>query len=464
MLRFPLTLALFFWYYLLLHSRALADEEAAGELTPSSKNSPEEKSSIYSWFPSIPKLPSLTSFGLFGSSGGKNEDAVSTTTAKGVTELISLFQDHTGSGEGSNFEESQQTTTLTQWVFMSVAEIRTDPPPTRTSDLPYSSISQSNSKAFVTPTSSYIRNTLFTNSPNRSNTPKQNITSNPTPWSSTTEITSSPGATEKPRIDEESIFRDNIFSTQRTSSTRQPQTTVPTALTWKTVRTTTPNPGLVETSHFVREQETLAVSVALHSIERTSEIHSTQSHWNLGLSETSLANTEQQPGLFSTILKTDPTMVEGTISEINPTQNSLDLGVFETNTVNVEQQPEVLSAPVKTDHNLEVERTSEMYLTKKHLHLGFETTMVNPKQESEVFSSTVREAPNLVVESTTAQIQTTLSHLDLGFSETRTVNAEQQSGAFSTTLRINHNSAVESIPSTTHSQRDSFPIAEGKQI
>lgn len=479
MLRFPLTLALFFWYYLLLQSRALADEEATGELTPSSKNSPEEKSSIYSWFPSIPKLPSLTSFGLFGRSGGKNEDAVSTTTAKAVTELISLFQDHMGSGEGGNSDESQQTTTLIQWLSMSVAEIRTDPPPTRTSALPYSSTSQSNSKAFVTPTSSYIRNTLFTNSPNRSNTPKQNTTYNPTPLSSTTEVTSSTGATGNPRLDEESIYQDAIFSTQGTSSTSQPETTVPTALTWKTVQTTTPSPGLVETSptsghplepltlptfsrkNFVEEQETLAVSVALNSVEWTSEIPSTQSHWNLGFSETSLANTEQLPGLFSTILKTDPTMLEGTISEINPTQNSLDLGVFETSTVNVEQQPEILPAALKTDHNLEVERTtSEMYLTKNHSDLSFETTMVNPKQESEVFSSIIREDPNLLVESTTAQIQTTQSHLDLGFSETRMVNAEQQSGAFSTSPWIDHNSAVESIPSTTQSQRDSFSTAE----
>ncbi|XP_014844420.1 PREDICTED: proline-rich transmembrane protein 4-like isoform X2 [Poecilia mexicana] len=474
MLRFLWTMALFFWYYLLLHSRALADEEATGELTPSSKNSPEEKSSIYSWLPSMPKFPS---FGLFGRSGGKNEDAVSTTTAKGVTEIIGLFEDHTGSGEGSNSEESQQTTTLTQGLFMSVAKIRTEPPPTGTSDLPYSSIAQSNSETFVSPTSSYIRNTLFTNSPHRSNTPEQNTTHMLTPWRSTTAATSSTGATENPLPN--SVYRETIFHTERISSTIPPEATAPTALTWKTVRTTTPKPGLVETtqtsthllglvtlpaiseSNFVGEQEDLSVSVALHSVKGTSEIHSTQSNWNLGLSEISLVNTEQQPGVTSTFLRTDPTTVEGTTSDINPTQNPLDLS--ETSTVNFEQHSEVFPAALKTDHNLEVVRTtSEIYHTQSYLYLGFsETTTTNAKQEPGVFSSTLRKDSNLVAATTKAEIQTTQSHLDLGFSKTSTVNAELQPRVFSTTLWIDRNLAVESIPSTTQSQRANFPIVEG---
>ncbi|XP_016532856.1 uncharacterized protein prrt4b isoform X2 [Poecilia formosa] len=474
MLRFLWTMALFFWYYLLLHSRALADEEATGELTPSSKNSPEEKSSIYSWLPSMPKFPS---FGLFGRSGGKNEDAVSTTTAKGVTEIIGLFEDHTGSGEGSNSEESQQTTTLTQGLFMSVAKIRTEPPPTGTSDLPYSSIAQSNSETFVSPTSSYIRNTLFTNSPHRSNTPEQNTTHMLTPWRSTTAATSSTGATENPLPN--SVYRETIFHTERISSTIPPEATAPTALTWKTVRTTTPKPGLVETtqtsthllglvtlpaiseSNFVGEEEDLSVSVALHSVKGTSEIHSTQSNWNLGLSEISLVNTEQQPGVTSTFLRTDPTTVEGTTSDINPTQNPLDLS--ETSTVNFEQHSEVFPAALKTDHNLEVVRTtSEIYHTQSYLYLGFsETTTTNAKQEPGVFSSTLRKDSNLVAATTKAEIQTTQSHLDLGFSKTSTVNAELQPRVFSTTLWIDRNLAVESIPSTTQSQRANFPIVEG---
>ncbi|XP_014908531.1 uncharacterized protein prrt4b isoform X2 [Poecilia latipinna] len=474
MLRFLWTMALFFWYYLLLHSRALADEEATGELTPSSKNSPEEKSSIYSWLPSMPKLPS---FGLFGRSGGKNEDAVSTTTAKGVTELIGLFEDHTGSGEGSNSEESQQTTTLTQGLFMSVAKIRTEPPPTGTSDLPYSSIAQGNSETFVSPTSSYIRNTLFTNSPHRSNTPEQNTTHMLTPWRSTTAATSSTGATENTLPS--SVYRETIVPTERISSTIPPEATAPTAMTWKTVRTTTPKPGLVETtqtsthllglvtlpaiseSNFVGEQEDLSVSVALHSVKGTSEIHSTQSNWNLGLSEISLVNTEQQPGVTSTFLRTDPTTVEGTTSDMNPTQNPLDLS--ETSTVNFEQHSEVFPAALKTDHNLEVVRTtSEIYHTQSYLYLGFsETTTTNAKQEPGVFSSTLRKDSNLVAATTKAEIQTTQSHLDLGFSKTSTVNAEQQPRVFSTTLWIDRNLAVESIPSTTQSQRANFPIVEG---
>lgn len=435
MLRFLWTMALFFWYYLLLHSRALADEEATGELTPSSKNSPEEKSSIYSWLPSMPKFSSIPTFGFFGSSGGKNEDAVSTTTTKGVTELIGLFQDHMGSGEGSNSEESQQTTTLTQGHFMSVTRIRTEPPPTGTSDLPFSNIAQSNSETFVSPTSSYIRNTLFTNSPHRSNTSEQNTTHMPTPWRSTTAATSSTGATENPHPN--SVYRETTFHTEKISSTIPPETTFPTALTWKTVQTTTPNLGLVETqtnthllghvtlpviseSNFVGEQEDLAVSVALHSVKGTSEIHSTQSNWNLGSSEISLVNTEQQPGVTSTYQKTDPTTVEGTTSDINPTQNLLNLGFSQT-------------------------------------------TMMNAKQEPGVFSSTLRKDSNLVEATTKAEIQTTQSHLNLGFSKTSMVNAEQQPRVFSTTLWIDRNLAVESIPSTTQSQRANFPIVEGKQ-
>ncbi|XP_008398818.1 uncharacterized protein prrt4b isoform X2 [Poecilia reticulata] len=476
MLRFLWTMALFFWYYLLLHSRALADEEATGELTPSSKNSPEEKSSIYSWLPSMPKF---SSFGLFGSSGGKNEDAVSTTTAKGVTELIGLFEDHAGSGEGSNSEESQQTTKLTQGLFMSVAKIRTEPPPTGTSDLPYSSIAHSNSETFVSPTSSYIRNTLFTNSPHRSNTPEQNTTHMLTPWRSTTAETSSTGATENPLPN--SVYRETIFHTERISSTIPPQATAPTALTWKTVRTTTPNPGLVETtqtsthllglvtlpaiseSNFVGEQEDLSVSVALHSVKGTSEIPSTQSNSNLGLSEISLVNTEQQPGVTSTYLRTDHTPVKGATSDINPTQNPLDLGFSETSTVNFEQHSEVFPAALKTDHNLEVVRTtSEIYHTQNYLDMGFsESTTMNAKQEPGVFSSTLRKDSNLVAATTKAEIQTPQSHLDLGFSKTSMVNAEQQPRVFSTTLWIDRNLAVESIPSTTQSQRPNFPIVEG---
>ncbi|XP_054910718.1 uncharacterized protein prrt4b [Poeciliopsis prolifica] len=476
MLRFLWTMALFFWYYLLLHSRALADEEATGELTPSSKNSPEEKSGIYSWLPSMPKFPSIPTFGIFGSSGGKNEDAVSTTTATGVTELIGLFQDHTGSGEGSNSEESQQTTTLTQGLFTSVAKIRTEPPPTGTSDLPYSSIAQSNSETFVSPTSSYIRNTLFTNSPHRSNTPGKNTTHMLTPRRSTTAATSSTSATENPLPN--SVYRETIFHTERISSTIPPKTTVPTALTWKTVQTTTLNPGLVETiqtsthllglvtlpaiseSNFVGKQEDLSVSVELHSVEGTSEIHSTQSNLNLRLSEISLVNTEQQPGVTSTYVRTDPTMVEVTTSDINPTQNPLDLGFSETSTVNFEQHSEVFPAALTTDHNLEVVRTTtELYHIRSYLDLGFsETTMMNAKTEPGVFSSTLRKDSNFVEATTKAEIQTTQSHLNVGFSKTS--NAEQQAQVFSTTLWIYNNLAVESIPSTTQSQRANFPIVE----
>lgn len=429
----------------------------------------------------MPKFSSIPTFGIFGSSGGKNEDAVSTTTTIGVTELIGLFQDHTGSGEGSNSEESQQTTTLTQGHFMSVTKIRTEPPPTGTSDLLYSGIAQSNTETFVSPTSSHIRNTQFTDSPHRSNTPEQNTTHMLTPWRSTSAETSSTGATENPLPS--SVYRETIFHTERISSTIPPETTVPTALTWKTVQTTTPNPGLVETiqtsthllghdtlpaiseSNFVGEQEDLSVSVALHSVKETSEIHSTQSNWNLGLSEISLVNTEQQPGVTSTYLKTGPTMVEGTTSDINPTQNPLDFSFSETSTVNFEQHSEVFSAALKTDHNLEVVRTtSELYHIQNYLDLGFsETTMMNDKQEPGVFSSTLRKDSNLVVATTKAEIQTTQSHLNLGFSKTSMVNAEQQPQVFSTTLWIDRNLAVESIPSTTQSQRANFPIVEGKQ-
>ncbi|XP_012725208.2 proline-rich transmembrane protein 4 [Fundulus heteroclitus] len=522
MLRFSRTLALFFWYYLLFHSQALADEEATGELTPSGKNSPEEKSSFYSWFPSIPKLPSLPSFGLFGSSDGNNEEAVSTATAKGVTELIGVLQDYTGSGEGSNSEESQQTTTLTQRLFMSVAEIGTEPLPVGTSDLQHSSISQSNREAFVSPTSSFIRTTLFTDSPHRSKTPEQNTTHTPRSWRSTTVVMSSTGVTQTPLPDKESGYREAIIFTERISSTTPPETTVSTALTWKTAQTTTPNPGLVETAqtsthlvgrvtlptiaetNYFGEQEDLAVSVALHLSEGSSEIPPTRGNSILGVSETSLVNTEGS-GVLSTTPRMNPTIVEGTISDIYPTQNHLDLDFSEKITVNAEQQSEVSPAAFRTDHNLIVEittseihptkshfeldysetiipnteqqpgvlptklridhnlevdgTTSEMYHTQSHLDLGFFETGMNTKQDPGVLSSTLRKVLNLGVESTTPEIQTTQSHLGLGFSETSTVNAKQP-GVFSTTLWVDHNLSGESIPSTTQSERTNFPIAE----
>ncbi|KAM9328017.1 proline-rich transmembrane protein 4 isoform 2-T2 [Pholidichthys leucotaenia] len=250
MLRLHGTLAFFLWYVLLLHRRALADEEALWGPTPSKEKLPEKKANSYWWTPSLPKLPSLPSFPFripfFGSSNGKDEAGEVTTLGQGLTEPVDPYS---GSGDGSISEASQPPTGLTHGLLTSVTKIRTEPPPTGTSDSPHSSSLHSDNDALVShsysPTSSSIRNTQFTNSPTSTNAPEQNATHTLPPRSTTRTAEAGMGATTQHLPEEEhSFYQKNIMT-----STIAPETTVPTALTWAAAaKTMTTTPGFVDTT------------------------------------------------------------------------------------------------------------------------------------------------------------------------------------------------------------------------
>ncbi|XP_069571866.1 proline-rich transmembrane protein 4-like isoform X2 [Brachyistius frenatus] len=338
MLRLHRTLALFFWYFLLLNRQALADEEALWGVTQLSEKSPENKASFYRWTPSLPKLPSLPSLPFhipFYWGSESKEEAALTTAAKGLVEPI----DHSGSGEGSVSEASQPPTASTQGTLSSVTKIRTESLPTGTSDSPHSSEVQSDNDTLVSdsysPTSSSIRNTVFTST----GAPEQNATHTHPPRGTTRADESTTGATARHLPEEHSVYQEAEAFSEMISSTIAPETTVPTALTWASAQTTTTNPGLVETTMtsrlppgpvpnptsfettFVRGPQDF-VSTTLHAGEATtSEAHPTQSEADLGFSEArSSAAVEEQPWVHSTAQGIDHKLVLESITSTTQRQ------------------------------------------------------------------------------------------------------------------------------------------------
>lgn len=308
MLRLLQTLAFCFWCFLLLHRQAVADEEALWGPTPSRENPPE---SSY-WYTSFLKLPFRIPF--YGSSDVNDEATELTTTAKGQTEQINGLQDHFGSGEESLSEASEPSTTSSQGLLTSVTKIGTESLPTGTSDSPHSSIAQSDNEALVldsySPTSSSIRNTLVTNSPTSTSTPEQNATHTHPPRGI------APATTQQ--LPEEHADKEAEDFTEKIFLTIAPETTVPTALTWAAVQTTTTTSGPVETTltsrhplgpvtpstssetTFVRKPQDSTVGIALHAGEATmTELHPTQSEADLGFSEARSGPLEEQPGVTS---------------------------------------------------------------------------------------------------------------------------------------------------------------------
>ncbi|CAN9508163.1 unnamed protein product [Ophioblennius macclurei] len=339
------TLALFFWYLLLLHRPARADEEALWGATPPPpprENPPENKASSYWWAPPLPKLPKLPS--LFrnpfnrGSDGG-GQTAPFTTAVKGLTDTIEPLQDHSGSGDESISEASQLPTTLTQGLLASVTKTRAESLPTWTSDSPRSGRVQSHNDALVSdsysPTSSSVRNTLFTNSATDANTPQQNATRTHPPWGTARAEEPSTGATAPHLPKEHGVYQKADDFPGAISSTIAPETTVPTALTQAAAKTTTINPGKVETtltsrqplrpaSHstspettFAREPQHSTVGNIHHAGEATmSDAHPTQTEANLGFSETRMSAAEEQPWIISTATGIDH---EGVLESITST-------------------------------------------------------------------------------------------------------------------------------------------------
>ncbi|KAI3366383.1 hypothetical protein L3Q82_000541 [Scortum barcoo] len=311
----------------------VADEEAHWGPTPSRENPPKNKLNLYWWTPSLPKLPSFPSlsFSFYGSSDSNTKAAVLTTTAKGLTEPTGHLQEDSGSGE-----PSEPPTSSTQGLKISVTKIRTESLRTGTSDSPHSGTAQSDNDALVSdsysPTSSSITNTLFTNSPTSPGTPEQNATHTHPPWSTAQAAGASMGATVQ-HLPEEHTDKEEAEDFTGEISTIAPETTVPTALTWAAVQTTTTIPGLVETTltsrhplgpvtprvsseaMFVTKPQDSTISMTLHTGEATTpETHPTQSEAVLGFSEAWSGSVEEQPGVITTAMGIDRKLVPGSIT------------------------------------------------------------------------------------------------------------------------------------------------------
>lgn len=314
MLRLLWTLAFCFWCVLLVRNQAVADEEALLGPMPSKESPPENKQSTSWWLPSLPSLPFR--FPFYGTTDSKHKDAVLTTATEGLTESVHQLEDHSGSGEGSVSENSEPPTTLTQGLLTSVTKLGPETLPTGTSDSPHSSITQTNNDILVsdsnTPTSSSIRNTLFTNSPTSTSTPEQNATHTHPPSGTTRAARHSLGATPQHLEDELGDEEEAEDFTEKIHSTIAPETTVPTALTWAAAQTTTTIPGPLETTlasrhalgpvtthkpsetTFVTQPQYTTVGITAHAEEATvTEPHHPQSESDLGVSE------DEQPGVIT---------------------------------------------------------------------------------------------------------------------------------------------------------------------
>uniref|UniRef100_A0A3P9KWQ8 Si:dkey-31f5.11 n=1 Tax=Oryzias latipes TaxID=8090 RepID=A0A3P9KWQ8_ORYLA len=298
-------LALLLWYFLLLHRRALTDEDAQWGPTPSIEKSPQKKSSNSWWKFSLP-----FSIPFYGSSERKDEDPVFTTTVKDLTERNGLFQDNSGSGDRSIPEGSHPPTTLAQELLTSVTEIRTESLPQRTSDWTHRSTVQNNNDALVSSTSSFITNTLFASSPTSSDTPKQNATHTHLPWGTTEEAQNTMDVTTRNLSTEQSVSAVNDHFSETSSPTMPLETSITTALTW---HASTPDPIEVMTTPANKlslgsvppsTQKDSTVSDVLSSV---SETKTTQSQTELIISKTSMGYHEEHPERTSAIVWIDPT-------------------------------------------------------------------------------------------------------------------------------------------------------------
>ncbi|TNN58409.1 Proline-rich transmembrane protein 4 [Liparis tanakae] len=336
MLRLLQTLAFCFWCFLLLHRRAVADEEALWGPTSSKENPPE---SSYWWTPSLPKFPSIPfpPFRLpFIGSDVTDESAESTTTAEGLTEPIDRSREHFGSGEEVISEASELPTAWSPWLLTSVTEIGTEPLPTGTSDSPHSSSSraQSDNEALVSdsysPTSGSIRNTLVTDGPASTRAAERNATHTHPPVG-TAPATAQPLPEEHTGGEAEG-FAGTIYS--RLAA----ETTVPAASTWAAAQTTTTAPGLGESTvtsrhplvpatpstsagTFVRKPQDSTFGVTLPAGEATmTEAQPTQSEADVGSSEARSGPTEEQPGVITTAMGIDHKLVPESITSTTQSQ------------------------------------------------------------------------------------------------------------------------------------------------
>lgn len=321
-------LAFCFWCAVLLHHRAVADEEAPWGPTPWREAS--------SWRPKLDgpfRIP-------FYESSDNDDAAVLKTTTKGLPNIsinAHLFVtpqpsrnhsgsskerllDHSGSGDGSSFEPSEASDSSPQPT--SVTNTGSEPLPTGTSDFP-----RGNNDSLVpdsnTPTSASVRNTLFTDIPTSTSSPEQHATHTRPLWDTTQAAGSSMGAAQR-------HLPADI--TQRIYSAVAPEATVPTALMWAEAHTTT-IPGLVESLPTAlpfpgpvtppKSPQTTFVSSRRYSIitdAAVTEIRTPRGVSDLSVTETTSGQTQEQTGVITTSVGIDRKPALESLTSTTPSQ------------------------------------------------------------------------------------------------------------------------------------------------
>lgn len=285
MLHLLRSLAFCFWCAVLLHHRAVADEEA-----PWGPTAPRETS------PRWPKPPSLSSFQFrfpfFGISDHDRDAAGLVTTAKelpNITVNAHLFVtsqpsstrsgnskvrllEPSGSGDGSSLDVSEASGSSPQPT--SGTNTGSESLPTETSDFPGGDSSSLVPDSY-TPTSA--RNSLSSDIPTSSGSPEQHAAHTHPPWAATQAAASSTGAARQ-------------HLTQRTYSTVPPETTVPTTLTRVDTATTIPGPVEGPTAGAATLPESPQTTfVESLQYSRPTDITATEIHSPWGVSDPSVA-------------------------------------------------------------------------------------------------------------------------------------------------------------------------------
>lgn len=311
-------LAVCFWCAVLLHHRAVADEEAPWGPTP-----PRETST---WWPK-PDGPFRIPF--YGSSDDDRDAA----DLKATTVNAHLFAtpqpsrnhpgnskesllDPSGSGDESSSEASEASAASLQPT--NVANTGSDSLPTGTSDFPHG-----NNDSLVpdshTPAGASVRNTLFT-SPTSTSSPEQHAKQTRPPWGTTQAAGSSMGA--EPRHLPGDV-------PQRIYSTVAPETTAPTALTWAEARTTSA-PGLMEglptglpSPGPVFPQTAEPVGTPQYSIitdATVTEIHNPWGASDPSVTETASGQEQEQAGVITISMVIDRTPALESLTSTTPSQ------------------------------------------------------------------------------------------------------------------------------------------------
>lgn len=322
-------LAFCFWCAVLLHHRAVADEEAPWGPTPRREAS--------SW---RPKLDGSFRIPFYESSDDYRDAAALKTTTKGLpnisinTHLFVTPQpssnhsgsskerllDPSGSGDGSSFEASEASDSSPQPT--DATNTASEPLPTGTSDFP-----RGNNDSLVpdsnTPTSASVRNTLFTDIPASTSSPEHQATHTRPVWGTTQAAGSSMGAA--PRHLPADIA-------QRIYSAVAPETTVPTALMWAEALTTT-IPGLVESLPTAlsfpgpvtppKPPQTTFVSTPRYSIVTDAAVTEIRTPWgvsDLSVTETTSGQKQEQTGVITPSVGIDRKPALESLTSATPSQ------------------------------------------------------------------------------------------------------------------------------------------------